>query len=363
MTEKIAIFIGNLGGGGAQGVCVTLFNGFIKRKIDVDLVVLSLDDAVRKEDVIDKSKIVNLKAKHARRSVFKIYNYIINEKPKVVLSFTKELSVILIALRLISKNNYRIVSRNITISSKADKYKKRIWYKHINSLIKIFYRQSDLVIAQSHSMATDIRKYYNINQEKIFAIYNPLKPKYEKCNSIHVKQGDGDYLLCVGRLEPSKALHYAIHALAELGEDCSKVSGLKILGEGSLRDDLEALAQEVGLRGRVEFLGYQKNIMPYYVNARLTLLTSLFEGLPNVLIESIACGTPVVAFDCPGGVGEIVIDGVNGFLIKERSVKSLVKGIKKALGYNWDKEKIIKSSEKFNAAFIVDEYMRALQLL
>ena len=74
---------------------------------------------------------------------------------------------------------------------------------------------------------------------------------------------------------------------------------------------------------RVDFEGFQKNIIPYYLNAKATILTSLYEGYPNVLIESIAMNTPVIAFDSPGGIKEIIQNGLNGYLVNYQDIDDL----------------------------------------
>jgi len=90
---------------------------------------------------------------------------------------------------------------------------------------------------------------------------------------------------------------------------------LAILGEGPLRGELEARARSLGLGNAVAFLGYDKNPYRYMKRARLVIQSSRAEGLPGALIQSLACGTPVVATDCDHGPREVVRDGVDGYLV------------------------------------------------
>ena len=71
--------------------------------------------------------------------------------------------------------------------------------------------------------------------------------------------------------------------------------------------------------------GFKKNVIPYYLNARATLITSIYEGFPNCLIESVKLGTPVISFDCPSGPREVIENGVNGFLVNYMDMSDLKK--------------------------------------
>ena len=125
-------------------------------------------------------------------------------------------------------------------------------------------------------------------------------------------------------MEKEKAFHHAIKAFAKLSNEFPKLR-LKIVGKGSLEKKLKQIAKDYKVDDRVDFEGFQKNLIPYYIHAKATVLTSLFEGFPNVLIESIFLNTPVVAFDCNSGPGEIIKDGINGYLVKYQDVDELKK--------------------------------------
>src|SRR6185436_7921729 len=113
---------------------------------------------------------------------------------------------------------------------------------------------------------------------------------------------------------------------------------LAILGDGPLRGELEARARALGLGDAIAFLGYDKNPYRYMKAARLVLQSSRAEGLPGSLIQSLACGTPVVATDCDHGPREVVRDGVDGYLVPvgqpqalaERALALLADGAQRA---------------------------------
>src|SRR5690606_37684775 len=128
-----------------------------------------------------------------------------------------------------------------------------------------------------------------------------------------------------------------------------------------LEKELKNLALDLGISDRVVFKGYQSDIIPFYLNAKVTLLTSLFEGFPNVLLESIALGTPVVAFNCPSGPSEIIINGINGYLSKYLDEEHLEKHLTESLCRNWDPLVVSKTVYKFRKEIIVDEYIKFLK--
>jgi glycosyltransferase involved in cell wall biosynthesis len=237
-----------------------------------------------------------------------------------------------------------------------------IWYGPIsNFLIKRFYPLSDIFIAQCQAMKDNLVTCLKLDEIKVVVINNPINLKIEDYlkNISWIKDVKKNYILCVGRLTPQKTFHYIIEAFARISIDYPLLR-LKILGQGSMEDKLKRLVEDLKITDKVDFEGYQQDIIPYYIHTRLTALTSLFEGFPNVLIESIALGTPVVAFDCPSGPSEIVQDDINGYLVKYQDLDHLVECLKKALDREWNPETVQLTVDKFASSKIIDEYERLL---
>jgi len=218
----------------------------------------------------------------------KLAMYLKDARPSQILVFNHELAILLVILKKILRLRFTIFSRNINTLSQKTADQKSIWHKHIvGTMVKLFYRKVDNFIAQSEGMKKDLLKNYAIDETKISVIPNPLNPRIEKIasrldfNTIEKE----DYLLCAGRLESAKAFHYAIDAFSIVAKHHPTIR-LKIAGQGSLENALKCQAQVLGLAGRVDFKGFQNDMVSYYLHARATVLTSLFEGMPNVLIES-----------------------------------------------------------------------------
>ncbi len=149
----------------------------------------------------------------------------------------------------------------------------------------------------------------------------------------------GPILVCVAALKPQKGHQVLISAVAELAL-CHPTLKLYILGEGEYRSSLEKLICEKGLEKRVVLKGIRPNeeLKLWYNAADLSCLVSAREGWPNVITESLACGTPVLATRV-GGIPEILNSEELGILVNE-TVESIAAGLKRALAKNWNREAI-----------------------
>jgi len=352
--KRISFIISGLRGGGAEKVCVTLANKLVEKGYEIDLVVLSLKGGVNQKYLSKKVNLVDLSVYNARKSLKAIYLYCKGSNPSLFLSFNRQISVVLVILRAIFDLRYKIVSRNIIHLSSAEKEKKGLWHGYIvNKAIKFIYPKSDYLVAQSKAMAEDLIEYLGVHPNKVVVINNPISERVSR--EVDAKLCNKRYVLCVGRLEKQKAFELAIHAFSKVN---SRVNDLKLLivGEGTERTGLEELVKKLELNGFVEFLGYSENVTQLYECAEITLLTSKYEGFPNVLVESIQSGTPVVSVDCPTGPSEIIINGVNGYLVPQSNVEELSYKIESAISDKWDKEKIIETSKRYDSDVIANQY-------
>lgn len=356
MNKKISFVIGGLRGGGAEQVCVTLANALVSRGYKLELVVLNLNDQVRKNELSSDVKLIDLNVQHTRSSFFKLFEYLIKSRPNTVLVFNRQLAVVLAMIRYVTKLKFLLISRNIIFLSLAESKKRGIWHGFIvKNIIKKFYALSDVFIAQSSSMERDLVKYLSLDSNKVITINNPISDKFTNMSLIDNQTEVEDYILCVGRLESQKSFHYAIESFAKIIVNYPNLK-LKIIGQGSQFNQLVLLSKSLGIDNKVEFLGFKSDMVNYYKHAKLTLLTSEYEGFPNVLIESIALGTPVVSFDCCSGPSEIIENGVNGYLVRYQDKNHLVECIDKAINKRWNSNDIMKTSDKYRLDFIVDKY-------
>jgi glycosyltransferase involved in cell wall biosynthesis len=363
MSNRTAVtfLINSLGSGGAEGVCVNLANGLTKQGFHVTLLVLHLYNAVRQHELNPSVELVVLNKRHARTALFSLWRFISRRRPSKMLVFNHQLAILLVIIRFFFRINFIIIARNITNLSGVRKKEKSFWHKNIvHGLTYFLYKKVNTVIAQSHGMKSDLILNYGLSNSDVVVIHNPIAESIalflQNNKKLYAKR---NFLLCIGRLEKTKAFHYAIDAFAEICRDYPDLR-LKFLGDGSLTGQLRQQAERLGIDGRIDFEGYQQDVIPYYIHANLTILTSLYEGFPNVLVESIALGTPVVAFDCQSGPAEIIQDGINGYLVRYQDTTHLVVCLRKALVRRWDPVVVRSTAERFSASKILAEYASIL---
>lgn len=363
-NKKITLLIGTLAGGGAEGVAVSIANGLSNIGWEVSLVVLNLNNAVNKERLNENVNLVNLNVSNVRYSFFALYKYIKSNQIKTFLVFDHLLSVMLVLIKFLVSNKYFIIARNINTLSKEINSYKSFWYKHfVGNLVKMFYKKVDFIINQSKGMMDDLLNLYPEFLNKTIYIHNPVNEKISNfAEKFDFKNSNinRDYFLCVGRLEEQKAFHYAIKAFAKISKEYPEIR-LKIVGIGKLENSLKSLTKELNIENKVDFEGFQKNMISYYIGAKATLLTSLYEGFPNVLVESITLGTPIISFDCQSGPKEIIKQEENGYLVEYQNINQLEEYMKLMITKDFDNKRILEQSKIYTLENTILKYENVIK--
>ncbi len=182
----------------------------------------------------------------------------------------------------------------------------------------LFYNFTDGIITNSKGSANSL-KYFVLNKKKIYQIYNPY---LKKINVKFFKKKN--YIINIARLRKQKDHKTLLKAFKIFLNNNSDYK-LIILGHGNLKGDLELLCKKLGITKKVIFKGWVKNTIPYLKKSKIFVLTSVYEGLGNVLIDAINYNVPCVSTNCPSGPSEILLDGNGGYLVKPRSPKLIAK--------------------------------------
>jgi len=360
---SILFVIPSLQGGGAERVMVTLLSHLDCRKFRLVLAVVDMRDAVFAKGVPEDVEIVDLNCSRVRYAMPKIIRLIWSRKPEVVFSTLGHLNLGIAILRPLLPNGVRYISReSIVVSMLPMAYSVPFWwgwaYRH-------FYRRFDKVICQSQDMRNDLIKNFGLPAEKAVVINNPVDIEgiRHSASKLATKNfSDTDYddvntinLIAAGRLTKQKGFDLLIEAIALCNNSRLK---LTLLGEGPLRNELQLLAEKKGVSRQICFAGFQNNPYPFFAQADAFVLSSRFEGFPNVVLEALACGTPVIATPAPGGVKEI-LERIDGCALAESvSAEGLANAIK---AFSFDKRKLsVDVVEPYNVEFITQCYEQVL---
>lgn len=362
MGMKVSFLVSSISGGGAEGVCLNVANGLAQRGWQVDLLVLHSTTNSYANRLSDKVILVDLKAKRTRYAGPAILWYILKNKPEKLVVFKYELIDLTVMLKCIFRLKLEIIGRNISVFGKKNETKVGFRQKMIRRIFGEPIERVDCVINQSYEMQKDLLKHLPSLKNRSVVIHNPVGAHIEdyknKSQVVNDRKG-GHYLLCVGRLEEIKAFHHAIDAFSIVAKKHEGLR-LKFVGDGSLKKALSAQATKLGLKDRVDFEGFQENVIPFYENASVTLLTSNYEGFPNVLIESIVMETPVVSFDCESGPREILDYGRYGKLVEPGNIEALATAIDDTLS-DPGQFNLAERAEFFEQKKAIDKYISVLE--
>ncbi len=233
------------------------------------------------------------------------------------------------------------------------------------SLIKKYYPKADMIVAVSQGVAEDLIKSFNIPKEKIQVIYNPITPEiFQKAKELlgHPWFGPNQppVILAIGRFTKQKDFPTLLKAFALVRQQ-RKVR-LLILGDGEERPLLEQLTRNLKIQNDVMMPGFTDNPYAFMKRAALFVLSSVYEGLPNVLIEAIALGCPVVSTDCPSGPREILDGGRYGRLVPVGDYEALANAILQTLDNRPDPKVLQQRAAQFSLENAVKEYLKVLGL-
>lgn len=334
--QRLTVLTSTLGGGGAQRSMVRLAGGLAERGFDVDLVLGRRDeDDHYRGEVSDAVRIVDLGASRALFSVPALIRYLRRERPVAMVTSLDYMNVLGVWARRVARVRTRVVvNEQNTFSVVVDngtRRRKRL----LPWLVRQSYRRADGIAGVSDGVCDDLASYLGLPRERVTTIHNPVVvPEIATMAAEPIDHPwfgpDGlPVLLAVGRLAPQKDFETLLHAFAKLRT--THPARLLVLGDGDERAKLEALVARLGLEKDVSLPGWAVNPYPYMASADLFVLSSLWEGLPTVLIEALYCGLPIVATDCPSGPREILAGGRFGALVPVGDVDALARAMADAL--------------------------------
>lgn len=331
---KLLLFIPSLEGGGAERVAANLASAWARSGHEVCLVIIgSLDAASYRLD--GRVRTMELKAGGTSRNVVeavrsnwgamaRMRQTLLSERPAVAIGFMSTANVLL-ALAAIGLP----VATIGTEHRQPDKSKlNRVW----SLLTYFFYRHLSVVVALTPEAAKWFSKYTLVRRVRVIPnpVVLPLPAGEPIVPPTLLGRQHRRRILAVGRLEHVKGFDRLIQAFAQITARHVDWE-LVIVGEGPCRPALEHQIEAMGLVGQVHLAGRVGNIGQWYGSSEFLAMSSYHEGFPNVLIEAMALGLPVVSFDCEAGPRNIVRDGVDGLLVPEGDVEALAKAMQQLM--------------------------------
>ena len=334
IDKRIAIFVPTLQFGGAERVALNLASGFLQRGFSVDILVAS-DRGVFGDLMPVGARLYSLGNKgRVLRALPNLVNYLRRESPWCVVPIMDHTNVVTIWARWLARMSTTVLATTHCLPSVEARHGYRLREKLSPYAVRSFLRFADGIVAASSGIANDLARTAKIARERITVIHNPvLTPEFysklaEPVSDFYVRYPNRPVIISVGRLVASKDFPALIRAFVEVKKEVS--SRLLILGEGEQRPALERLITELRLVDDVLLPGYTPNPYAHMARAKLFVLSSAYEAFGNVLVESLAAGTPVVATDCPGP-REILQDGRFGDLVTVGETEALAKAMVKVL--------------------------------
>jgi glycosyltransferase involved in cell wall biosynthesis len=351
--KKVLFLLPSLTGGGAERVFTTLLRHLDRTRFEPHLALLQAQGAYM-GDIPKDVPIHDLKVSRVRYALPKILRLIWKMRPQTILATMGHLNIALICAKPFFPPDTKLLVREAVIPSalfREENKNVRIWgwlYRHI-------YKRADKIVCLSDSMVADLVENFAIPREKLVRIYNPVDT--EKVREIaemgsNPFNGTGPHLVAAGRVCRQKGFDVLISAMPAVLRRFPDAQ-LFILGEGPLEVELKAQAQALEVQEKVFFLGFQVNPWLYLKHARVFVLPSRYEGLPNVLLEALALGTPVVVSDCPGGIREIRESVGNMAVVPPENPDVLAEAIIRVCG---SPAPAIESLGRFDLQQVVSEY-------
>ncbi len=371
MSERSArihvlLFTTQLGSGGAEMQTLQIANHLDRKRFVVQLAVMrgggSYEPALASDVALH-----TLTGKSIPAKIGSLRKLVAHEQPDVVCSFLEIPNLMGWAATKWLKPRPHLVAcvqapPSITWSGGG-------WRRILRALVASYYSRAERIIAISRGVATDIAGMAPQSLRHMDVVMNAgLDERVEAGAALPPGETlpDGPLLVACGRLVEQKGFSYLLDAMSLVRKSLPDAS-LWIVGEGPDRSTLEGQIANLSLRGSVRLLGFHDNPYRFMAAADVFVLSSIFEGFGNVIVEAMASGTAVVSTDCPYGPSEIISDGVNGLLVPPRNPQALAEAIVRVLRDDDLKAKLKAGGEQrskhFGAKTIAEAYASVFESL
>lgn len=314
MSKNIAFLIPSMRNGGAERVLSNMSIN-LDEKFNQNIIVWDGKDV----DYPFNGQLIDLDIHNADNIIGNIN--VLLKRVRNVKKYKKENNIDTTISFLEGPNIVNIFSRSkdkviVSVHNFQSKERQGIYGKIFKFLIKNFYNRADYVVAVSEQIRIDLIENFKLEENKVKVIYNPFD--IERIQALMKEEIDQAYsdifnhpvVINAGRLTNQKGQWHLIKSFVKVKESVPNAK-LVILGQGELENNLKQLAKDLDIYEDVHFLGFQKNPFKYIHKADVFALTSLFEGFPMCLAESMVCEIPIISVDCKSGPREMLYENTD----------------------------------------------------
>jgi len=298
------------------------------------------------------------------RSLLPLVDYLRGTRPSVLVTTLPKNALVALWARHLARVPCRVVVREAnTFSREAAKGTPRK-AALLTDLARQWYPRADAVVAVSRGVEADVIAALNLTRERVSTIYNAVNP--EEIAARATQPVDDPWfaadappvLISVGRLSLQKDHATLLRAFAQLRRE--RNARLLLVGEGSQRPRLEELARELGIESELRMPGFVANPHALVSRAAAFVLSSAWEGFPNVLVEALACGCPTISTDCPHGPAEILAGGEYGALCPPGDAEALARVLAKTLDAPPRRERLQRRARDFAPERTLRAYLEVM---
>jgi glycosyltransferase involved in cell wall biosynthesis len=338
--------------------------GFARRGHGVDLLLARAEGPYLAE-IPPGVRIIDFDRSGVAACLPQLISYLRRERPRALLSMLSHANVIALLANKLAGSPSHVVAGERSSFAGGRHNLRAPRDRLVRGMMRLTYPWASKVITVSDAMIDELHHGIGIERARILSIPNPVVPDDIDARARAPLDcdvfGQGrPVIVAAGRLEFEKDFDLLIRAVGLVR--AQRDVALVILGEGSERPRLERLAAELGLSDHVRLPGFVANPFPFLRAASIFVLSSRFEGMPGVLIQAMACGTPVVSTDCRTGPREVLEDGKWGTLVPVGDAAALAEGIAASLARH-DHPDVRARAERHKEEVGVDRYLQALLAL
>lgn len=317
-------------------------------------------------DIPSNVSVYKLTAKHTLTAIPEIRRYLIDHKPEAMLVAKDRAGRAAVRARALAGVDTRIVLRLGTNLSTALAHRSGLQRWLRTAPMKRIYQKIDHVVAVSEGVRQDTLAIAKMPAERISVVRNPvvtdqmLANAQQKADHPWLADASLNVVMGIGRLSTQKDFHCLISAFASVAKQRDALR-LILLGDGKQRDELKQLSEDLGVSSKIDFVGFQHNPYGWLSQADVFVLSSRWEGSPNVLTEALALGIPSVSTRCPSGPNEVLEEGKYGPLVPVGDDTALAAGIAEVLDKPHDASFIQQAVADYNPKTSAERYLSILQ--